>query len=760
MGWLSQFFINPAFVLPGAALVSLPILIHLINRMRYRRVKWAAMEFLLQSHQRNRRKLLLEQLLLLLLRVAAVLALVALIARPFFDPSQLLILQGQKTHHLVLLDDSGSMRDRWGETTAFAAGLEAVRKIAAQGARQPGTQTLTLLMLSDLDQPLFTEGSLDPGFLTELDVKLENVRCSFRELDLASGMQAAKEFLKNPAAAKNLHVVSDYRSADWQAESPLAATVKELDAAGVTVNLVRAVPDRHVNLAVIELSGNVNIAATNVPVRLRAGVRNYSENPALNVRLSVFLDGSKLPLSPPIDKIEPGQEVTVDIDVIFPTSGKHDVRVELPADALDADNVRFLAVDIADVNPVLIISGDLSDGEAEYLEDALAPKTGITGFAPVVETVEFLRRQPLEGYQCIYMLNVPEVPADALRILEQYVSAGGGLAWFMGPQVRAAAYNDKLFRDGQGLFPARLGIVSELLVDETNPAPDLSFADHPAFNVFKGLEYLFVDSVKITRYFSTAAGWTAPEKVRIIGQLRNRAPLFLEHRFGKGRIITSLSSCGPLWNDWARNPSFVLLQLELEKYLARNDRSLERRIVGEPIELVLDPASYRSQVEIRTPDPNNVVRLNLTPREIDPAQPVDPSAPAAVPPPEAAPATPSGGEPVVRLVETFRGTGAPGMYTVVRFRQDDSSESQAIAYNVPIGEGDLQIADTEQIRRRIGADVPIQIQEFGNFDWVQGKQAGQEIRDFILMALLAVLVVEQLLAMRLSFHPKTAGMTA
>jgi len=66
--WLSSLFVHPEYVLPGAALLSLPLIIHFINRLRFRRVKFAAMEFLLASQQRNRRRILLEQLLLLLLR--------------------------------------------------------------------------------------------------------------------------------------------------------------------------------------------------------------------------------------------------------------------------------------------------------------------------------------------------------------------------------------------------------------------------------------------------------------------------------------------------------------------------------------------------------------------------------------------------------------------------------------------------------------------------------------------------------------------
>ena len=70
---MSELFLNPWSMVAGAALISAPIIIHLINRMRFRRVRWAAMEFLLKAQKRMRRKLIIEQLLLLLLRVLLVL---------------------------------------------------------------------------------------------------------------------------------------------------------------------------------------------------------------------------------------------------------------------------------------------------------------------------------------------------------------------------------------------------------------------------------------------------------------------------------------------------------------------------------------------------------------------------------------------------------------------------------------------------------------------------------------------------------------
>src|ERR1043166_1199337 len=63
-----EFFLNPWAMVAGGAMISAPIIIHLINRMRFKRIRWAAMEFLLKSQKRNRRRLIIEQIILLMLR--------------------------------------------------------------------------------------------------------------------------------------------------------------------------------------------------------------------------------------------------------------------------------------------------------------------------------------------------------------------------------------------------------------------------------------------------------------------------------------------------------------------------------------------------------------------------------------------------------------------------------------------------------------------------------------------------------------------
>lgn len=749
--WLANHFFNPTFVAGGMLLLASPIIIHLINRMRFRRIRFAAMEFLLASQQRNRRRLLLEQLLLLLLRLLIVAAIVMLISRLILDPSQMSIFRGARSHHVVLLDDSLSMRDRWAETSSFTEALKIINRLAAGGADQPNTQKMTLLRLSRPEQPVFSERDVNEDFVTELSTKLDQQAfpCTHQALDLVAGLQAARKLLaEERGTIQHLHVISDFRERDWQDQKAISAAVDALTSAGVAVNLVRTVPEQHPNLAVTLLSGDLQVAAADVPLRLKVSVQNSGQQVATDVRLALFDNDEKIPVSVVFEKINPQSEVTHEVDVRLATSGRHKLRVSIDTDSLVEDNARFLAVDVPKSIPVLIIDGNPSGDDGSYIADALAADPKSTGFAPVIENVEYLRRRPLDEFRAILMLNVPEIPADGLDALEKYVTAGGGLAWFVGDSLRPVHYNDALYREGQGLFPLPLDTAPrELFIDPTNPGADLRVADHPLFKVFAGEENSTLTRIRIDKYFPASAEWVKDDqqrkdRVRTIASLRTNDPLALEHMFGRGHVVTVLTTASPDWNNWATDYSYVVVQLELLKYIARTDRSPETRQVSEPIQLLLNPADYTDSVEILSPgqEGERSTRLQAAPEQRE------------------TPANGATSKPApLRLVATFRETDDPGIYTIRLMRQDHVSEDRLLTFNVTPRESELQLATTADVRKRLGGNNKVTIQEFGQLEWVQGKEAGSEIRQWLLWILLFLMIAEQALAYRLSYHRTIAA---
>src|SRR5215469_9969712 len=104
-------FLNPWTMAIGGALISVPIIIHLINRMRFKRIRWAAMEFLLKAQKRMRKRLIIEQLLLLALRCLLVAMAGLLVCR--FVGGAFDLGGGKPNLHIAVLDDTLSMRDQW-----------------------------------------------------------------------------------------------------------------------------------------------------------------------------------------------------------------------------------------------------------------------------------------------------------------------------------------------------------------------------------------------------------------------------------------------------------------------------------------------------------------------------------------------------------------------------------------------------------------------------------------------------------------------
>lgn len=747
--WFIQHFLNPSMAMGGAALVASPIIIHLINRLRFRRIRFAAMEFLLQSQQRNRRRVLLEQLLLLLLRVLIVLALVALLARLILDPRELSLVRGIQAHHVVVLDDSGSMRDRLGESDVFRQALEVVRKLVSEGTQHPGTLQFSLILASQPDQPLFTQREINEPLLQEVEVKLENLRCTHRALSLLPALESAAKLLtEQRGQIRHVHVVSDYRVVDWETPEPFLSLLKNLEQAGTTINLVRTVEESHANLAITDLTGDTQIAASGVPVRLTVRLQNFSDTAARDVRLQVTQDGTRLPLTIAFDEVPAGQSVEREFDVTFAEPGKHGIVVSLQKpDSLDSDNARYLALDVSLVNRVLIIDGDPASEESTYLVDAIAADPTITGYAPLVEGVDYLRQRPLDEFQSIFLLNVASLPPDAVAPLEEFVAGGGGLAWYLGDQVNASFYNEVLYRDGQGLFGVKLAAAPVELPreDSETPAPDLVLSDHPMFRVFSGQENPYIDAARVYRYFPPAEDWERDDQrrgdgIRTIASLRNGDPLFLTHRFGKGHIVTCTTTCGPSWNNFALYASFVVMQLELQKFIARPDRALPQRTVGEPIRIEVDPAEYTEEVQFSVPDPAGprVLRQKAAPRGSAAERPDGDAQPH---------------EDVtdIKLVAELRDTDQPGIYRVQLTTQDQLPVERWFAYNVPLRESRLEVVPLSELRAKT-ADTGVHIQPTGELQWLEGKAAGQDVRTALLSLLLVLLLSEQAMAYRLSYH--------
>ncbi len=506
-------FFNPWSLLAGLLLIAAPIIIHLIHRMRFKRVKWAAMEFLLKAQKRMKRKMIIEQLLLLILRCLLMLLVGLLVARFFGFAGDTAGKEATTTFHFAIIDDSPSMGDMitddGGEPiSTYEKGKRTLTdKIAPALAEATTPQLMDVVRGSEPDTPL-PIGQLNATSIKELKDNLGQYQPATVRGDLAALIKKGGDQLAARGAdtGKVLHVLSDFRAADWNEQGEgVKEQVKRLTEAGVKVHFVdvahpyrkadKKLPAHHDNLGIVELKPNKAVVAKFEEVEFSLKLKNYGTAEVKDLRVSIRVNGdeAKGGRSVVFASIPPGQEQSEKFTINFERSGggadnpfankqtqtplSEGEKVDLKkaferfnivtavieskeAGGLDADNVRHTAVEVREALPILVVDAtapekrDAKEGEALYLKKFIASSG--TSFQWNYATPADVGGADLSKYSFVLLLNVPGLSDPAVRNLEEFVRNGGGCGFWLGDQVKPADYNKGLYRDGEGLFPAPL----------------------------------------------------------------------------------------------------------------------------------------------------------------------------------------------------------------------------------------------------------------------------------------------------------------
>jgi hypothetical protein len=731
-------FLYPLPIAIIAGLIGLPILIHLINLMRHRRIQWAAMEFLLVSQKRNSTWVMLKQLLLLLLRIAAIAVVLAMVAQPIVQNTFGFFGSG-KRHHIVLLDDSFSMSDQWADTTAFDEAKQTIERLGKQLGQQPGRQQFTLFRFSQASrnqggtQADLAGETVDAGeFVKKLGDTLAHLRVSQLAVGPAEALKTAVQAVGDGSDQKPfVYVVSDFRARDWTSAADLRKLLIKLNDSGAQLEFLNCVDEARPNLAITALKPGHGTRAAGVPLPVEVTVRNYGPAPATNVSVQLKEQGTQRPAIE-LDKIEPGASVTRQFEVRAQTVGQREIEAQLPADPVKLDNARYAVIDFPAGVPVLVIDGALRSADARgsdgyFIQSALAqPGPVPTGLRPRVEAPRFLDEHPLDEFEAIYLCNIDRLTLDSVSKLTKYVEAGGGVAFFMGDRSRADFLN-QLYADGAGIFPVPVEAPVPLLVDQSQKSPDMEITDHPIFHIFAGQNNPFVKMVNIEQYFAVKKGWKPAEgsATSVIASVRNGAPLAIDKKFGEGRIVAFLTTAAPHWNNWARdNPSFVVTMLELEDYLSAGRQSDPSKEVSAPLAVPVDTQKYQEQVEFLLPVEGTAdkVVIKAQPQEKGPALAMLPD------------------------------TNIAGIYEVQLTANDGTQEVKAVAYNVDAAEGDLKTISREQLASEL-KDVVFDFRNVSQLAFDSKDAQGTNLSEPLLYALIFLLAGEQLLAYSASYHP-------
>jgi len=757
----------------GLGTVSVPVIIHLLNRRRFRIRQWAAMKFLLDSLRRNRRRLRIEELILLAVRCLVLFLLALAIAR-FTGCGDNDLLPGDQTPEtsVFILDDSFSMDQKIGGPTILENAIKDLTAQIKRLAENSKTDRIAVLLTSRPGADNAFQELMPVAGETEIEqliARIEGIESNDSPARLGEALAAAGEILAGEDEPKNVFIYSDFRTADLgrgKAGQYQAAfkVLQEQKARVVTLDYGRVVNS---NLTVEKIELLDKWALAGVPTRIGVTVRNNGsvrlENVAVTLSARWRADNEDVRTVPPtemIPSIATDASTRMEFTVTLPKEGPAAIRAELPSDHLSGDNAGHLALDVRKAVRILIVDGhpDMTDpalSESYRLALLLDPqKNASHGNVVTVVSTEALEARSFRDYDLVVLLDVPKLSSalDAegkiiypqLLSLEQYVRDGGGLAIFTGSNLNLAFYNGPMYAEGTGLSPLVISPPrGDAAAREKYRRIDArSIAGDPFLRSLRGEGgaircamvrfYAYTPADPLTR--SAPAGDVKPP--RVVARFTtpdggDGSPAIVVRQFGKGTTMMLYTTASTRWNDWADDEpesAYSAPMLDIMLHLAKSQAGLHTLRVGEPIVHTISRESRDAQVTVKTPKfpADDVITLKTVVQD-------DPNRPS-------------------RIVR-YDHPPHSGCYTMSLKMPDGSQSDLFFARNVDPAEGNLAPGGEKLIARALGSEDFKYVSRLtaGSVSDVQTKEQ-KEYWLLLLAGLLTLLAFETILAQRFGHY--------
>lgn len=189
----------------GILAASIPVIIHLLNRRRFRTVKWAATSFLLKASRESRGKKKLKHILILTCRALAIATLFVAVARPLVS-GLLGAGSGSVSTVILVLDRSASMELRAGD--GQPSHRQSVLNKVAETIETMGSPRLVLIDSASGE----IQDIPSPDVLTELSTTY----ATDTQSDIPGLLIKAVEYLAETQPGKSeIWLASDLQRGDW-----------------------------------------------------------------------------------------------------------------------------------------------------------------------------------------------------------------------------------------------------------------------------------------------------------------------------------------------------------------------------------------------------------------------------------------------------------------------------------------------------------------------------------------------------------------
>ena len=501
-------------LLPLAALAAIPVIIHLLSRLRLRRAQFPSLMLLTSVRRERFSWVRVKEILLLILRTLALLALLLSVSRPFFRPGAATGATGSRDI-VLLIDDSYSMSysARWDSTLAVS------RRLVSSLA--PGRRAF---LLTASGRGASTEPFPARGALSVLDT------LSVSRSAAVLGPSLDRAAVLAGSLRAELHFVSDLQvralDPDWRPPRDITPQVHRIGRDGFS------------NAGVVALNPEDAFPHAGRPVRIFARFRNHGRSEQTRTA-TLFLDGRR---EEKVLGLEPGTNVSHTFALSVQSAGLHACSLELGPDSLETDDRRYLCLSVPRQLKVALV-GSPGSG-VEFALGALRADSSAL-FRPVAVSPSEFGRKNLRDFEVVAVLDPTGLGTGDWNRLDFHLRSGGAAL------VMASANAD--WAKASGILATRGRARPEGFV--TVRDADTS---HP---VLRGIGLEPLSAIRFREYEKLVPG-----AARVLARLSDNTPLMLQDP--ERRLIVWASGVNPQHSDLAYKATFVPLLHRTLSWLA------------------------------------------------------------------------------------------------------------------------------------------------------------------------------------------------
>lgn len=514
-------FVNPYFLF-GLFAIAIPVIIHLFNFRRFKKVFFSNVEFLKELKQETQKKSKLKHLLVLLCRILAVACLVLAFAQPYMPVKENKI-NAKGNVVSIYIDNSFSMQASSSKGTLFEEAKSKALEIANAYKSTDLFQILTndfegkhqafvtrdefIQMLNDLE--------ISPAYRTLSDIVL-------RQQDLFSTVNSK---------GKISFIISDFskKSGDF-------SKIK-VDTA-IDVNLVQLTPNEHNNLYVDSCWFASPVMQAWQQVQLTVLVKNSSENEVENIPVKLTINGKQKSVASV--NIPALSETEVKMPYTIAGKGIQSASLEIIDNPIVFDDKFYFNYTVIESIPVLCLN---NKSESVYVNSLFGKDSAFVLTNTDINKIDY---SALTENNLVILNELKSISSGMIQEFQNYVKNGGSLLIFPGTDADLDSY--KSFLSGMSLayYSAK---------DTVNTEVNAINTDHPIYkDVFEKIPENIDLPIVYSHYKFSSKTFTSDEYLM---KMQNGESFMISGIYGSGTVYISSVPLNTEFSNFAKHAMFV-----------------------------------------------------------------------------------------------------------------------------------------------------------------------------------------------------------